>query len=712
MATLHAAASYNKLLGTLTLDGSFFAWTPSSSSSKSASAVSLPISSILALSVSKAGSATTALQVTFDQEGIKATGLANGKMTVQFAGGISADKDKAVAEREEFKAKIIEIINVNKSRSASVAPTSKTPTPAAVTPRPDASGPSSRAVSAAPGSPAVNRTPASGSGTKSTAPQTSAAEEFKLRVSLLKSNPSLSALHKQTVMSGLLPDAEFWSHPTRQALLRSARQSAAQKKGRNARIVDPRFESTGKEAGLNLELTAEDRHDLLEQNDVLRLAYEENVPDKLDESAFWHRYFTSSLYHVLRTSSRSASLLNSRGAPGSSSAKSTSVRPDDIFDSYLPLVQSKYVDTLEAPASTKQRDARNRLIDLGATEGDHQATGNEKDWTMRGGAERSVLPLVRRFNEHSERILTAALGEDDGGETSQSRESQAAEQVGGRNDRRKKARTEGERGVELDDQHNAHAQRYEQEIVIEDLEERRERMAVPLELAVSEDGPRGHHQRSARKTAAGAATQASGNVEPKIRPSKKQVLAGMEQSLRAMPSNGVVSVGFSVASSRRSKSSLAGSVLLMEQELRALLIARKERGYTDLSSLSDAHRKKTMEIQGTATEVMRQFWSAVSPPDEEESRLKLEEGVEPPAPLTEEEREAKAKRMMGILEGIPAQVEKLLHETGGSMDEDKIASVSILRWTGQARRGEADIPTPYVPRRLCELLSKQPREQS
>ena len=35
--------------------------------------------------------------------------------------------------------------------------------------------------------------------------------------------------------------------------------------------------------------------------------------------------------------------------------------------------------------------------------------GNEKDVTMRAGRQKAALPLIRKFNEHSERLLNSAL---------------------------------------------------------------------------------------------------------------------------------------------------------------------------------------------------------------------------------------------------------------------------------------------------------------
>lgn len=36
-------------------------------------------------------------------------------------------------------------------------------------------------------------------------------------------------------------------------------------------------------------------------------------------------------------------------------------------------------------------------------------TGNEKDITMQAGRQRATLPLIRKFNEHSERLLKATM---------------------------------------------------------------------------------------------------------------------------------------------------------------------------------------------------------------------------------------------------------------------------------------------------------------
>jgi len=44
-------------------------------------------------------------------------------------------------------------------------------------------------------------------------------------------------------------------------------------------------------------------------------------------------------------------------------------------------------------------------LDLSATAEDHLESGNAPDFTMKAGREAQSLPLIRRFNKHSSRVL-------------------------------------------------------------------------------------------------------------------------------------------------------------------------------------------------------------------------------------------------------------------------------------------------------------------
>lgn len=52
-------------------------------------------------------------------------------------------------------------------------------------------------------------------------------------------------------------------------------------------------------------------------------------------------------------------------------------------------------------------DAVEKYLDLAATEEDHGDSTTIRDVTMQAGKERSSLPLIRRFNDHSQKLLQA-----------------------------------------------------------------------------------------------------------------------------------------------------------------------------------------------------------------------------------------------------------------------------------------------------------------
>jgi transcription initiation factor TFIIH subunit 1 len=114
---------------------------------------------------------------------------------------------------------------------------------------------------------------------------------------------------------------------------------------------------------------------------------------QLQEAEFWKRYFQSKLFNAHRASIRSA-------------ATQHVVRDDPIFDRYL----EKDDDELEPRRVREERV--DLFIDLYATNEDHGETGNIPDLTMQAGKQRATLPLIRKFNEHSERLLKASLGDE------------------------------------------------------------------------------------------------------------------------------------------------------------------------------------------------------------------------------------------------------------------------------------------------------------
>jgi len=155
--------------------------------------------------------------------------------------------------------------------------------------------------------------------------------------------------------------------------------------------VDPRPETV--EGGeIKIRITPQLVHDIFDEYPVVAKAYTENVPNKLSEESFWKRYFQSKLFNAHRASIRS-------------SATQHVVKDDPIFDKYL----EKDDDELEP--RRKRNEPVDIFVDLGATIQDHDETGNEKDITMQAGRQKGALPLIRKFNEHSERLLNSALGD-------------------------------------------------------------------------------------------------------------------------------------------------------------------------------------------------------------------------------------------------------------------------------------------------------------
>ncbi|KAG2338652.1 hypothetical protein BDR05DRAFT_984654 [Suillus weaverae] len=353
-----AKASYKKQAGTLELTDSHLTWTQEG---KKASAVRVSHLEASSLFCSKEGAAQVRLKL----------GLVNDEAGHNFT--FTSPSAVAHVEREAFKQELTNIISRN--RSAAPTPLQK-PTPLSTPAKTPAPIPStSRATSVA----SDSRTPILSG--------IDAATDFRLRKKVLLSSPELLSLHKELVMSGHITESEFWDG--REHLLLAEAAAEGQKRGRPGQLVDPRPQTV--EGGeVKIVITPQLVHDIFDEFPVVAKAYNDNVPNKLSEAEFWKRYFQSKLFNAHRASIRS-------------SATQHVVKNDPIFDKYL----EKDDDELEP------RRARNEVSDLfiniGATLEDHVETGNEKDVTMQAGRQRGALPLIRKFNEHSERLLNSAL---------------------------------------------------------------------------------------------------------------------------------------------------------------------------------------------------------------------------------------------------------------------------------------------------------------
>ncbi|TIA99429.1 hypothetical protein E3P92_02406 [Wallemia ichthyophaga] len=211
--------------------------------------------------------------------------------------------------------------------------------------------------------------------------------DLEIRKKVLVKDPQLAKLHRDLVIGGVITEDEFWQG--RQQLLLLEHLSASQKPGKPSTLVDPR--PTSSQAGeFTITITPQLVQDIFQEYPVVRKAFIENVPNPLAESDFWIRYFHSHLFARHRASSR---------------VDANDARNDPVFDQYLEEAD----DGLEPRHA--QRRVYDRLLDLGSTQADHDASGNALDITMQAGKVKAALPLMRRFNEHSQRLLSATVGD-------------------------------------------------------------------------------------------------------------------------------------------------------------------------------------------------------------------------------------------------------------------------------------------------------------
>ncbi|KAJ3869775.1 hypothetical protein EV359DRAFT_29224 [Lentinula novae-zelandiae] len=358
---------YKKTPGILELTDSYLQWTQNG---QKAPSVRVPHAETSSLFCSKEGASQVKLKIALfgDDNGHNFTFISPNPV--------------ALGEREKFKAELTTIIARNRKSSesptklpvfssVSAASTSQPLRTGAISSRPS----TSRATSVS--SDNLRATPI--------IPGTDPAADFRHRKNVFMNDPELAALHRELVAGGHISEAEFWEG--REHLIYAQVAQDSQRKGKSGVLVDPRTETVD---GV-IQLTPQLIHDTFEQYPVVAKAYHETVPSKLTEAEFWTRYFRSKLFNAHRASIRSA-------------AAQHVVQDDPIFDKYL-----EKDDDAELEPRRQRDDKVELFVDLGATREDHEQVGNEQDITMQAGRQKGALPLIRKFNEHSERLLNSAL---------------------------------------------------------------------------------------------------------------------------------------------------------------------------------------------------------------------------------------------------------------------------------------------------------------
>ncbi|KAI0268770.1 hypothetical protein BC834DRAFT_867143 [Gloeopeniophorella convolvens] len=546
-----ARASYKKLPGLLELNATHLQWTQDG---KGAPAVRVAHPEVATLFSSKEGAAQVRLKICLEND-------SNGHNFT-----FTAAQQVALSEREMFKAQLTNIISNNRAPRETLTlqpPVASTP-PAAPSP-----GGATPRAPLPPSSRASTSRAASVSSTRGT-PVNDPINDFRLRKKVLVKTPELAALHRELVMSGQITESEFWEG--REHLLLAQAAADSQKKGRPGQLVDPRPQDTGS-GDVKIVITPQLVHDIFDEYPVVAKAYDENVPSKLSEAEFWKRYFQSKLFHSHRASIRST-------------ATQHVVKDDAIFDKYL----EKPDDELEP---RKQRDEEVEMfIDLEATREDHEETGNERDVTMQAGKQRGALPLIRKFNEHSERLLKSAISVD------------------GPNKRR---RTDG-------DTHDPHG--YYSQIDLDDLHNPEASDGILLEM---QDRQRYFEARPGVVPSAEQAPRPPVDMRAALQEVKHDV-EGWQAHL---------------AQIKVERKAVEAALVSMTQNVATRLDAQKRK-----ADLPEEVFRQMSTCQTAANEFLRQFWSAIYPPA----------GETLGGPTTPAQKAAKAARMAGYLAKTPEKV--------------------------------------------------------
>ncbi|KAF8270272.1 hypothetical protein EI94DRAFT_1798336 [Lactarius quietus] len=547
-----AKASYKKLPGLLELTSTHLQWTQDG---KKAPAVRVAHLEVASLFSSKEGAAQVRLKI----------GLENDSNGHNFT--FTSAPPVALTEREMFKAQLTTIISNNRAARDSGA----AQPPQASVPIPTSTSNGAVRRAPAPTTPRPSDSRAESVSSHRGTPVNDPIHDFHVRKKVLLNTPELAALHRELVMSGQITETEFWEG--REQLLLAQAASDSQKKGRPGQLVDPRPQAV--EGGeVKIVITPQLVHDIFDEYPVVAKAYDENVPSKLSEAEFWKRYFQSKLFHSHRASIRST-------------ATQHVVKDDAIFDKYLEKPDDGKVPLFRAGAQKTRDDEVDMFIDLEATREDHEETGNEKDVTMQAGKQRGALPLIRKFNEHSNACSSPLCGSTDGTGKRRRLDSGDASDSGGHYSQ-----------IDLADLHNPESS-----------------SGILLEM---QDRQRYFESR------AGAA--ASGEQAPRPAVDLRAAWQQMKRDIEGWQGN--------LAQLKTDRKATEAALMSMTQNVATRLDAQKRK-----ADIPEDIFRQMRTCQTAANEFLRQFWSAIYPPIGETLG-----GV-----TTLAQKTAKATRMVGYL---------------------------------------------------------------
>ncbi len=222
------------------------------------------------------------------------------------------------------------------------------------------------------------------------------ASEIRARQTLLARDPELARFHREMVLEGIVDEETFWFSRKQQIIQQQF--LAVQKKGAtSASFMDIKPTSV-EGTDVKYTLTPEIIHSIFVHHPAVQKAYQENVPLKMSETEFWKQYFLSKYFHGnSKTTSTGTSVTTT--FQNSALAKTA----NELFEQY------DEEEDMNAPRSDLLQ-VRNKLVDLTATMEDHlNDFGNEPDMTMKPGKVRESIPLIRKFNRHSEIVLKSTI---------------------------------------------------------------------------------------------------------------------------------------------------------------------------------------------------------------------------------------------------------------------------------------------------------------
>ncbi|GAA5871528.1 hypothetical protein JCM16303_000784 [Sporobolomyces ruberrimus] len=584
-----AQTSYKKRTGVLSLDAAGLTWTNPSTSNPELSILSTQMTALFA---SKEGGPRVMLKIAFNPLPPQTDDSYNFTFT---------SAATALSDRERFKGEISTIIARNREREAQIASNAAaaagtqngTSTAGGGQDKGKGKAVESRANDQSGGGANTLNSTTQPSSSTTTTTATSQGGTFRLRKQILQSSPQLLSLHRELVLSGQLTEQEFWQG--REQLLESLSAEESLMRGKSGEMVDPKT-VTGQNGQVTVKITPGLIREIFEEFPVVLRAYNDNVPQPLDEAQFWTRYFQSKLFNRNRTTNRAAV---------------DSIRDDAIFDKYLG-----QEDDDVTPQHEQDHDKIYKLLDLAATEEDqHEITNLPRDFTMKAGGQRASLPLMRRFNEHSERLLSQALGSADPNAP---------------------ARTYVDPG-------NAGDRRYYSEIELSDLSTPRQpdRVALNLSSIAGSSNP-STNATSVEKEDGGEEGEGEATLESLSR--KKERERAMRDEIVEDWEGRLDEFKVDSGAVREGMRDMMGNIELQTERNRK----------TGGSSLPRAQLLTVESISTTTLEFLRHFWSSILPPKPND--------VSAFAMAPAKERAARAEKFKGYLEKSRERIRKALED--------------------------------------------------